>query len=397
MEEGIQERQNFSYAVIKPSNQQNSSYVPAKPTNKTDPSCSTVTKQPVITTRRPPAFGQIVKKQVWVEEKLNIPGVVPGLQYLTSLDQVFVKQHIDMMEAMWEKANRYKILNNQSEQVYFVSEESDKWNRQFQGPDRGFNLRVFDNTSQVRVESSVFDNTSQVRVESSVFDNTSQVRVESSVLLDNTSRVRVESSVLDNTSQVRVESSVLDNTSQVRVESSVLDNTSQVRVESSVLDNTSQEVMRFSREHICCAGCCCGYCESLRQVLTVEAPVGEVIGYVRQEFKKSGPCYSVRDAEDTIVYKITGPCCVCDCPCNRIVSADDTEEVGVISKNLGIENYFGDADTFGAKFPQDIDVKIKAVLLGAIMTSAILNKDNNTIKEQGCTILLLEDRPIEKD
>lgn len=279
MEEGIQERQNFSYAVIRPSNQQNSSYVPAKSTNKTDPSCSTVTKQPVITTRRPPAFGQIVKKQVWVEEKSNIPGVVPGLQYLTSLDQVFVKQHIDMMEAMWEKANRYKILNNQSEQVYFVSEESDKWNRQFQGPDRGFNLRVF--------------------------------------------------------------------------------------------DNTSQEVMRFSREHICCAGCCCGYCESLRQVLTVEAPVGEVIGYVRQEFKKSGPCYSVRDAEDTIVYKITGPCCVCDCPCNRvrfpIVSADDTEEVGVISKNLGIENYFGDADTFGAKFPQDIDVKIKAVLLGAIM------------------------------
>ncbi|XP_063417102.1 phospholipid scramblase 1-like isoform X2 [Mytilus trossulus] len=255
MEEGIQERQKMSYAVIRPSNQQNSSYVPAKPTNKTESSSSTVSKQPVITTRRPPAFGQIVKKQVWVEEKPTIPGVLPGLQYLTSLDQVFVKQHIDMME------------------------ESDKWNRQLQGPDRGFNLRV--------------------------------------------------------------------------------------------LDNTSQEVMRFSREHICCGGCCCGYCESLRQVLTVEAPVGDVIGYVRQEFNKSGPCYSVRDAEDTIVYKITGPCCVCDCPCNRvrfpIVSADDTEEVGVISKNLGIENYFGDADTFGAKFPLDIDVKIKAVLLGAIL------------------------------
>ena len=44
-----------------------------------------------------------------------------------------------------------------------------------------------------------------------------------------------------------------------------------------------QEVIRVVRDFKCCAGCCwcaCSSCCSLD--LAVEAPVGQVIGYVRQ-------------------------------------------------------------------------------------------------------------------
>ncbi|KAJ8320466.1 hypothetical protein KUTeg_002053 [Tegillarca granosa] len=54
----------------------------------------------------------------------SIPGCPPGLEYLTTLDQVIVKQHKDLLEAFvgWEQANRYRIFNNQSQQVFFAAE-----------------------------------------------------------------------------------------------------------------------------------------------------------------------------------------------------------------------------------------------------------------------------------
>ncbi len=43
--------------------------------------------------------------------------------------------------------------------------------------------------------------------------------------------------------------------------------------------------MRVSREFKCCAGCCwCAGCfNGCAHEITVEAPVGQVIGYVRQK------------------------------------------------------------------------------------------------------------------
>jgi hypothetical protein len=47
-----------------------------------------------------------------------------------------------------------------------------------------------------------------------------------------------------------------------------------------------KEVMRVSREFKCCAGCCwcAGCCNCCAHEITVEAPVGQVIGYVRQKY-----------------------------------------------------------------------------------------------------------------
>lgn len=44
--------------------------------------------------------------------------------------------------------------------------------------------------------------------------------------------------------------------------------------------------MRVSREFKCCAGCCwcAGCCTGCSHELLVEAPVGNVIGYVKQKY-----------------------------------------------------------------------------------------------------------------
>lgn len=51
----------------------------------------------------------------------------------------------------------------------------------------------------------------------------------------------------------------------------------------------------------------------------------------------------------------------------QVVSLDESSAIGRISKQwTGFEaEAFTDADNFGLQFPMDLDVKIKAVLLGA--------------------------------
>lgn len=59
----------------------------------------------------------------------------------------------------------------------------------------------------------------------------------------------------------------------------------------------------------------------------------------------------------------------------QVLSKDGETEVGKISKQwtgLLRENYT-DADNFGAKFPMDLDVRMKAVLLGAVFLIVIYN------------------------
>ena len=49
--------------------------------------------------------------------------------------------------------------------------------------------------------------------------------------------------------------------------------------------------------------------------LWVEAPVGNVIGFVRQECSPWAPKFGVYDAEHNQLAEIGGPCCICNGPC----------------------------------------------------------------------------------
>ncbi|XP_071487102.1 LOW QUALITY PROTEIN: phospholipid scramblase 2-like [Diadema antillarum] len=141
-----------------------------------------------------------------------------------------------------------------------------------------------------------------------------------------------------------------------------------------ILDNFSREVIRVFREFKCCAGCCwCANDNYCAYMITVEAPPGSPIGYVKQSRSFISPHFDICNAENESVLKIRGPWCRCQTICCtgdiefNILTNDLSEEIGKVSKQWGgffRENYT-QADNFGATFPKDLDVKVKALILAS--------------------------------
>jgi len=223
----------------------------------------------------------------WMSKPEGLSGIPPGLEYLTQIDQLVVKQKKDMIEIFtgWEQANKFVIMNSLGQQVYFATEESGLCERQCCGPARGFIMHV--------------------------------------------------------------------------------------------TDNAGQEVMRATREFKCCAGvpcCICGGCdEHCAFEVTIEAPVGNVVGKVRQAFTWWKPHFEIVGDDGNIYATIRGPCCfgaIC-CPDSDFPiypKDNETTEIGKVSKvwaGWGKE-LFTDAQTFTVQFPLDMDVKQKAVFVGAV-------------------------------
>ncbi|XP_074653854.1 phospholipid scramblase 1-like isoform X2 [Tubulanus polymorphus] len=226
-------------------------------------------------------------------------GVPPGLEYLAQLDQIIIKQMVELLEVFtgWECKNKYKLMNSMDQQSYYAFEMSDACMRMFCGSGRGFEMHV--------------------------------------------------------------------------------------------VDNAGAEVIRIHRPFKCCAGCCwCADTDCCAQELHIEAPVGNVIGYVRQ--LKSG--WRVRlallDANKTHIFTLEGPCCICQAVCCRgdvdfpiFSAADPTKQVCNIAKqwNGCVKDAFTDAVNLGITFPIDLDVKLKAVLIGAafLLDFMLFERDNN--------------------
>ena len=78
------------------------------------------------------------------------PGCPPGLQYLTMVDQLLVKQKIEILEAFtgFETANKYKVFNSLGQQVYYAKEDTDCCTRQCCGPARPFDMNITDMQGQ---------------------------------------------------------------------------------------------------------------------------------------------------------------------------------------------------------------------------------------------------------
>jgi len=96
--------------------------------------------QPVVT--QPPSAGPpLMQPQV----PLNCP---PGLEYLTTIDQIIVQQKVEMLEAFtgFETNNKYKIKNSMGQQIFTAKESSDCCSRMFCGPLRSFDMKLKDNS-----------------------------------------------------------------------------------------------------------------------------------------------------------------------------------------------------------------------------------------------------------
>ncbi|KAF5914570.1 hypothetical protein HPG69_007956 [Diceros bicornis minor] len=142
-----------------------------------------------------------------------------------------------------------------------------------------------------------------------------------------------------------------------------------------ILDNIGQEVITMQRP-LRCSSCCFPCClqevsEQLEgDFLEVHAPPGVPIGYVTQIWHPCLPKFTVQNERREDVLKIIGPCLVCSCCADidfEVKSLDEQNVVGKITKQWGgfVREAYTDADNFGIQFPLDLDVKVKATMLGA--------------------------------
>ena len=106
--------------------------------------------------------------------------------------------------------------------------------------------------------------------------------------------------------------------------------------------------------------------------LQVHSPPGTIIGTIEQDWSLCIPEFSIKDESGNKILRIEGPCCTFSCFGKDVefdvFSADSSDKVGKISKQwTGLaKEAFTDADNFGVNFPLDLDVKVKATLLGAV-------------------------------
>ncbi|KAI8486378.1 hypothetical protein Bbelb_358770 [Branchiostoma belcheri] len=145
-----------------------------------------------------------------------------------------------------------------------------------------------------------------------------------------------------------------------------------------VLDNAGHEVMRMRREFKCCAGCpwcascardCCAF------EVYVESPPGQLIGMAIQSGSKWKPHYEIMNANGESVFHLWGPCCVWNgacCTCDvdfNVYGTDQKTEIGKITRNYAgfAREFFTQANHYSMSFPLDLDVKLKAVLMGAMI------------------------------
>ncbi|XP_075527066.1 phospholipid scramblase 2-like [Dermacentor variabilis] len=134
-------------------------------------------------------------------------------------------------------------------------------------------------------------------------------------------------------------------------------------------DSRKAEVLRLDRP-LRCDSCLCFCC---LQTMDVRDGSGATIGSLRMEFTLIYPKFSVLNSENNAVLLIIGPCCTRSICCEDvefdIVTMDGVTKIGAITKVWGgtYKEVFTVADNFAITFPLDLEVKTKALLLGAVI------------------------------
>ncbi|XP_065203650.1 phospholipid scramblase 2-like [Planococcus citri] len=136
-----------------------------------------------------------------------------------------------------------------------------------------------------------------------------------------------------------------------------------------ILNLNQQEVIYLSRQRSCESVSCFPLCCGSFQKLEVRSYCGDLLGRVDEIVGWSAESYDVKDGSGNIVFKIKkapGSCCRKSVEF-KILSPDKSTEIGQIIKRWGNlrQEKFSKVDHFGVSFPFDLDVHIKAVLMGA--------------------------------
>ncbi|KAL6732149.1 hypothetical protein Aduo_002941 [Ancylostoma duodenale] len=138
-----------------------------------------------------------------------------------------------------------------------------------------------------------------------------------------------------------------------------------------VLDNFKREVLVVRRPFKCCGEACFGLCANVQccsSECTVQSPSGAVIGTVMQRSEYCSRIYEIKGVDDNFSLRVKRPCA---CPCLIDIEfpfhTASGENIGSITRKWGgwARAVYNDADVFSVTFPLELDVRAKAVLLGA--------------------------------
>ncbi|XP_077100271.1 phospholipid scramblase 1 isoform X2 [Siphateles boraxobius] len=103
--------------------------------------------------------------------------------------------------------------------------------------------------------------------------------------------------------------------------------------------------------------------------MEIQAPPGNTVGYVLQQWHPFLPKFTIQNEHREPVLKLQGPFCGWSCLPDVDFEILTMDEVGIgkISKQWTglLREAFTDSDNFGIQFPMDLDVRMKAVMIGA--------------------------------
>jgi uncharacterized protein YxjI len=110
---------------------------------------------------QPPAMGAPVAVEgdgQWmgaVNQQMVPANCPPGLEYLAMIDQLIIKQKVEMLEAVagvmgygLETSNKYRIKNSLGQNVYKAVEDTECCTRLLCGPQRAFDMMIKDNADR---------------------------------------------------------------------------------------------------------------------------------------------------------------------------------------------------------------------------------------------------------
>ncbi|XP_035967687.1 phospholipid scramblase family member 5 isoform X1 [Halichoerus grypus] len=133
-----------------------------------------------------------------------------------------------------------------------------------------------------------------------------------------------------------------------------------------ITDNSGREVITVNRP-LRCNSC---WFPCYLQELEIEAPPGTIVGYVAQKWDPFLPKFTIQNANKEDILKVDGPCATCGCFGDvdfEVKTVNEKLTIGKISKYWSgfVNDVFTNADNFGIHVPADLDVTVKAAMIGA--------------------------------
>lgn len=144
---------------------------------------------------------------------------------------------------------------------------------------------------------------------------------------------------------------------------------------------------------LACDYCCC---PCWLQRIEVATASGTLLGKVIQKWSLWVPKFVVTKKKK-VIFLIKGQYCTCSCCCGsidvqfKIINPYDKSKIGCISKYVSgiVTDISSDADDFGISFPMETDIKMKAVLLGAIFLLDYMYFETHSLQNRALLAAML--------